>query len=357
MSSSLCLWKGWMNRLKIKLILLSLLVGLALFPTITWGQESPSFTLALSAPAPSVKQDVRITVKGNQLQDVYGYEIRLQYDSSRLRFKSASANWTGLSVPATDENGIVTFAHTKLGDSLGEKGTANIVTFAFEAIAEGTAIVKLERVKLVDSKVAAITLSPDTQTKININLHSQNAAFNDIKSHWAEADIKYALELGFVNGYPDGTFRPNSKVTRAEFTAMLTRAVTLPPSSGENTDITLDFIDLVLIPQWAKPYIAEAASAGIISGYEDQTFRSSNLITRAEMTLMIARTAGFDLNQNKNSSFADENSIPSWAKTAVADSVTEGLINGRSNNRFAPLEHATRSEALTVILKLRTLLQ
>ncbi|WP_139996092.1 S-layer homology domain-containing protein [Paenibacillus paridis] len=342
-----------MNR-KLALIILAIALVLTTLPATALGANAPSFSLSLTNALPSLNQDVRITINGKQLTDLYGYELQVQYDTTRLRFKSAAAHWTGLTVPASDQNGFITFAHTKLGKSAGENGAASIATLSFEAISAGPAIVKLTRVKLVDSKVEAVTLTPNLQAKINVSLSHPNLSFSDIAGHWAEADIKRAILLGFVNGYADGTFRPNQPVTRAEFTAMLSRAIPLPlPSDGE---VALNFTDLDLIPEWAKPYIAEAAAAGIITGYDDHTFRSKLLINRAEMSVMIARAAAFDLTLNLTPDYRDESQIPQWAKTAVALSSEKALLNGRGNQTFAPLGHTTRAEALTVILKLQALL-
>ncbi|OBZ16124.1 S-layer homology domain-containing protein [Bacillus sp. FJAT-26390] len=340
-------------RRKLTSVLLGIILAVVSIPTIAMGDNAPSFSLSLPTTAVSTNQDVRVTVKGEQLVDLYGYELRLQYDNTRLRFKSAAAHWTGLSVPASDKDGVITFAHTKLGKASGESGTAQIATLSFETIAAGPATFKLERVKLVDSKVAAATLTPNVQAKINISSNNQPILFVDLAGHWAEANVKLAVELGFINGYPDATFRPNAQVTRAEFTAMLARAVPLP--AGAVGEVALDFADISVFPDWAKPYIAEAAAAGIISGYEDRTFRPGGKINRAEMAVMIARAAGFDLTLNQTSTFSDEAQIPSWAKTAVTVSVDKALLNGRGNNRFVPLGDATRAEALTVILKLRDL--
>ncbi|CAM4486937.1 hypothetical protein FHS16_004881 [Paenibacillus endophyticus] len=335
-------------------LVIILLIGILLRPAMAFGEALPSFSLAISQPTAVVSQDVRITVEGIQLVDLYGYELRLRYDTSKLRFKSASAHETGLSVPTAAKDGEIVFAHTKLGKSPGDNGNASLATLAFETIAPGSAAVSLERIKLVDSKAAAVTISPKNIKAIFIiKLQNDYQAPPDLMGHWAEANVLRAIELGFVTGYPDGTFRPNNLVTRAEYTAMLVRAVQLPITV--NSEVTLDFTDIDLIHNWAKPYIAEAASAGVISGYEDRTFRAQNQINRAEMAVILARTAGFDLTKSVTTLFSDHEQIPSWAKAAIIESVHNRLLEGRGNNLFAPSAYTTRAEALTAILKLRDL--
>src|SRR4029453_10322394 len=148
---SLIMMKGWLYIMRRKLasFLLCIVLALISVPSIALGTNGPSFSISLSNAASSINQDVRVTVKGEQLVDLYGYELRLHYDTTRLRFKSAAAHWTGLSVPASDTDGTLTFAHTKLGKASGENGSVSIATFSFETVAAGPAIVKLERVKLV----------------------------------------------------------------------------------------------------------------------------------------------------------------------------------------------------------------
>ncbi|MBB6674566.1 S-layer homology domain-containing protein [Cohnella nanjingensis] len=87
-----------------------------------------------------------------------------------------------------------------------------------------------------------------------------------------------------VTGYPDGTFKPNDRVSRAEFAVML--MYMLKPQT-EGTALTLT--DTSKIGAWAKKAVAQAVQAGIISGYPDGSFRPDADITRAEMAVMIAR--------------------------------------------------------------------
>lgn len=333
---------------KMILIVLSVLLTFASLPLTVLGNSGASFSIIQSSEKSAVGQDIRVTVVGNQIKDLYGYELVLTYDAERLRFKSAAAHWTGMSVPAIVRDGEITFAHTKLGKTAGENGTVQIATFAFEALKPGDASIGLKHAKLVNSQVSAESFSSTIKSSIRISAAVVPAAFSDIAGHWAELQVKQASELGFVTGYTDGTFRPDAYVTRAEFTAMLTRAIQLTPQEG----VTLDFADLEQIPSWARPFVAEAASAGVITGYEDRTFRASNNINRAEMAVMIARASHLALTSEKKSMFADAEQIPMWAEASVAAAAEAGYINGRSGNRFVPFGSTTRAEAITVILRL-----
>ena len=169
---------------------------------------------------------------------------------------------------------------------------------------------------------------------------------DDIAGHWAEEIIKSAISKGFVDGYSDRTFRPDRTINRAEFTKMLVEALEI-----ESSEINLDFADRDQIADWAKPAISSAVKTGIIQGYEDGTFRPEAEITRAEMAVMIVRALKIAVEDNENTSFSDDANIPEWAKGYVAAAASEGIVEGRENNNFAPMQNATRAEAVAMILR------
>ncbi|MEC0240101.1 discoidin domain-containing protein [Paenibacillus dokdonensis] len=175
-----------------------------------------------------------------------------------------------------------------------------------------------------------------------------SVTFTDTARHWASVDIVKAVQLGIVTGYPDGMFRPDGKVTRAEFAAMLARALKL---QGSGSNVT--FKDAVAIGDWARMPIAQAVEAGIVNGYEDGTFRPNAFIQRDEMVTMIARALKLESSEGgkAKTAFADDTSIPAWAKNAIQAAALQGLIQGRSGNLFAADETSTRAEAVTIMLK------
>ncbi|OMF37483.1 hypothetical protein BK133_05345 [Paenibacillus sp. FSL H8-0548] len=331
---------------------LVIILAVSLFPSMVMGAEVPSFSISSASSTVGVGRDIQVIVKGAQIQDLYGYEIRLSYDTERLRFKGAAASWSGFSVPNSGKDGEVIFAHTKLGTLKGESGSIDLATFTFEARSKGDTEITLTRIKLVDSQVKSVVVTPQNKAALHITENAK-VSFSDIDKHWAKSQIEEAAIIGFVNGYPDDTFRPNANINRAEFTAMLARAVQLPAA----LDKVLDFADNDQIPVWAAPYVAEVASAGVISGYPDQTFRWSNNITRAEMAVMVARAAKLDLSESDSANFADDAAIPSWAYSAVSAAKANGLINGKNNNLFDANGKATRAEAVVMILNLLNYLQ
>ncbi len=174
--------------------------------------------------------------------------------------------------------------------------------------------------------------------------------FSDINSHWAAASIREAAGLGIVKGYADGTFHPGAQVTRAEFAAMLVRMLQ-PASQQANASSALSaFTDGDKIGAWAQNDIATASALGWIKGNADGSFRPNAPITRAEMAVMVSRAMATTAT-TASGSFADEATIPTWAKAAATQMQQSGLMTGRANGAFDPSALTTRAEAAQVLIR------
>jgi hypothetical protein len=101
----------------------------------------------------------------------------------------------------------------------------------------------------------------------------------DIQGHWAEAQISDWFNRGLAEGYSDGTFKPDSTITRAEFAAMVNRAFNFTETG------TTSFSD-VSSNKWYAKDVSIAVAAGYIAGYSDGTFRPDNRITRQEAAVI-----------------------------------------------------------------------
>ncbi len=117
-------------------------------------------------------------------------------------------------------------------------------------------------------------------------------ALSDVHAgDWYADTVGYAVEKGIVSGYPDGSFKPNQAITRAEFASIASRFAELT----ESKDLSFSDLDA---SYWGYKAIRLAASNGWISGYPDNTFRPEQAITRAEVTSitnrMLNRSADLD---------------------------------------------------------------
>ncbi len=116
------------------------------------------------------------------------------------------------------------------------------------------------------------------------------ATFTDTANSWAKDWIEALKTAGITQGYPDGSYRPNNPVTRAEMAVFLLKAIhggdySPPPVEHSRfTDVPDDF--------WAKDWIEELAAEGITSGYSDGTYRPVNPVSRAEMAVFLVKAFG-----------------------------------------------------------------
>ncbi|WXJ88712.1 hypothetical protein MTKAM_02710 [Moorella thermoacetica] len=171
-----------------------------------------------------------------------------------------------------------------------------------------------------------------------------NAAFSDLNGHWAQKQVQAWADKGMVSGYPDGTFQPDKAVTRAEFVALVNRAM-----NKQNPAATADFSD-VKTGDWFYREVAAAVSAGYVSGYEDKTFRPNQAITRQEAASIIDRLLKLDRgNESVLNKFKDAAQIGSWARGSLAAVVARGLMGGYPDGTFGPTRSITRAEAVVVL--------
>ena len=115
--------------------------------------------------------------------------------------------------------------------------------------------------------------------------------FTDISGHWAEAYIEELFDQGVTGGYPDGTYKPENRVTRAEMAVFLLNGMSSTPPAPDGSH---PFSDIA--GHWAEAYIEELNDQGITGGYPDGTYRPENLVTRAEMAVFLVK--GFDIPNN-----------------------------------------------------------
>ncbi|KAA8787601.1 S-layer homology domain-containing protein [Paenibacillus amylolyticus] len=169
--------------------------------------------------------------------------------------------------------------------------------------------------------------------------------FQDAASHWASKDILSAAKIGIINGYPDGRFKPDASITRAEFSALLVKAFALRSGSG-----TIELLDIQ--NSWARESIEILASNGVINGYSDGTFHADYRITRAEMVAMISKILIVQNSAPGDAATFVDVAPKHWAKEIIETAAKSGLLEGKSQNRFEPDANLTRAEALTVIMRM-----
>jgi hypothetical protein len=175
--------------------------------------------------------------------------------------------------------------------------------------------------------------------------------FKDLaENHWAWGEIKKLFALKIIGGYPDGTFKPENKVTRAEFAKILVKALGIPEETTGNPT----FKD-VSSAVWYFSCVQAAAKAGLVKGYPGNEFHPESLITREEMSVMLVRALGREKEGEEKAAesllFADAPQVAAWAKGAVVIAVKEGLLRGYPDNTLGPQRNTTRAETCALICR------
>lgn len=173
------------------------------------------------------------------------------------------------------------------------------------------------------------------------------AGFRDVPAtHWAKGQIDYLVGKGVIAGFPDGTFKPESPVTREQFAKMICVAKGL----GEYKPARATFKD-VAPSRWSYGFVEAAARAGYILGYPDGTFGPARNITREELAVLGVRVLGKEREANAiTESFVfanDEPKISKWAVGAMTIAVRPKvqLLKWDDARNIRPKSAATRAES------------
>ncbi len=171
-------------------------------------------------------------------------------------------------------------------------------------------------------------------------LPARAASLSDIVGRPDQAVIERVAAAGFMKGYPDGTFRPNAPVTRAEFVVALARSAGLDPVQSPATTLK----DLPP-SNWAAPLVYAAIAKGWITGYLDGTFHPAANITREESMAVVVQRMGFEIRGMATHVVLDKvagsDDLSQWARTAAAACVQEGMVT----DVIKPTAAITRAQA------------
>lgn len=179
----------------------------------------------------------------------------------------------------------------------------------------------------------------------------KSGSFRDVTStHWAFASVERAAELGLVTGYSDGTFRPDTPVTRAQFVLMLWRMCGKPAAAkaASFADASAD---------WYQDALSWAVEKGYVNGLSDTRFGPDASITRQQAMAILFRLNGgqssteLTLTGIYEQTFADSTTIASWAKDATWWAVYHELVSGVGGSRIAPEANASRAQIAAILLR------
>ena len=166
----------------------------------------------------------------------------------------------------------------------------------------------------------------------------------DIQGHWAQNTINKWVDKGDISGYPDGTFRPNNMITRAEFVVLVNNAMGYTKSGyAYFSDVPNHY--------WGKNAIQTGVAAGYISGDGNGIFRPNDPVTRQEAAAMISRILDLKQNESRAYRYTDSYAISNWAKGVVGAVSEAGIMAGYPDGSFGPNKVLTRAEAVLALDK------
>lgn len=168
------------------------------------------------------------------------------------------------------------------------------------------------------------------------------ANFSDMSGHWAENVVSEMADKGILNGFTDGTFKPNESVTREQFSKILVESLKL-----EENRNTTNFND-VEDSRWSKKYIDIASkylNSYWVSGKEH--FKPTEASVREDVAVAVVKACGLEndvVDYTLLNQFTDENEISEYNKSYIAIAVKHGIMKGNADGTFNPKGNLTRAE-------------
>ncbi len=197
----------------------------------------------------------------------------------------------------------------------------------------------------LDNRSNVLDIPPFT---VRAPLHSAAPAsgFFDLHDHWGADVIDPLVEQGILNGYGDGSIRPDASITRAEALKLVLLAFDHPV---EFDVAALPFRD-VSTEAWYLPYIAAAKAKGFIAGFADGTFRPDAPITRAEALKLVSIAAAFSesISAPTTAAFVDVSS-DAWYFPFLTEAMSMEIVSGYADGSFRPNSAITRAEFCKIV--------
>lgn len=168
---------------------------------------------------------------------------------------------------------------------------------------------------------------------------------SDIKGHWAETFIQNLFDKGLISGFSDGTFKPDAKMNRAQYAALLIKAFNPAPKRNG-----LPFND-VADNFWAKDVIQQAYRSQFISGFPNNIFRPNDNVQRVQV--LVSLVSGLTLGSSDLANlltYDDRSQIPDYAKDKIATATVRGfVVNYPKVRQLNPNQDATRAEVAAMV--------
>ena len=184
----------------------------------------------------------------------------------------------------------------------------------------------------------------------------RTSSFEDTKGHWAESYVDQAVDLGFINGYGNGKYGPDDRMTRAQFATILWREAGQPEPAGKAS-----FTDLDPKQTYYHKAVAWAEENGVMNGVGNGQFAPNSNVTREQMATTLFRMSGGVSGMELmfggiyEQALKDSGEISSWAKPAIWWSIYNKILCGTDQlelvDTISPGEAATRAQIAVMIVR------
>ena len=384
-----------MKRNRILALCIVLLLAVQLLTPLA---SAAGATLKITAPdkLPDVGQTFKVTVDLTGNTGLSAVQLKLCYDDSVVECTAVEkgelvGGMLSASNPRATRGGVGAIIAAATTDVVNSDGT--LVVFTFRVKAAGDAKLRLDDTVLSDAVGESLSVSYSLPALVSQSIGStgntgstgtgaetkdpgedentedkdtedeeekpedepqaevKTGSFRDVTSaHWAFASVERAAEMGLVTGYSDGTFRPDTPVTRAQFVLMLWRMCGKPAASkaASFADASAD---------WYQDALSWAVENGYVNGTGEGTFSPNGKITRQEVVTILFRYSGGQSGQEVllysvyDGQYTDSGSIAPWAKSAMYWAIYNGVITGTSETTVSPAATATRAEVAAIFVR------
>lgn len=179
--------------------------------------------------------------------------------------------------------------------------------------------------------------------------------FSDAANHWAKNTVNDMGSRMVVSEIGNGVYEPERSITRAEFAAIIVKALGLPQGKAESS------LEDVTLSDWFNGYVDAATEYNLITGYDSKSFGPGDTITREQAMTIITRAmrlTGLEVSFNDGesaallSAYTDGASISSYAREGVAACLKAGIVTGTSESTISPKKSVTRAEVAAMVRRL-----
>ena len=358
-----------------KRILTLLLAVVMVFGVMPGAAAADTPALSVRAPEalPDVGRTFTVTVELAGNPGILSAECTLGFNAAAVQCTDVQIG-SALRGMLTAANEAYSASSAKVAAAAASpaKGSGTLATFTFTVVGSGDAGLRLSDVMMTgaDNQELAVTVTQASGSKTEptkkddtqdadeagngADAPQTDAAlrFSDVpRTFWGYDVIERAAELGLAGGFPDGTFRPNAGVTRAQFVQMLWNLAGKPAAvqTAAFTDVPAD--------AWYGAALSWAVEAGVAGGVGGGRFEPNGGVTRQQAMAMLFRYSGGQSGAEAlfgsvyDAHYTDSGTIAGWAKPAVYWAVFNEILSGAGDGRLAPGAAATRAQVAAIFLR------